>query len=81
MDDSTIEQEARVKKAKVSRRGRQKGMSLSEEEQMLLKNAALLRMMPDNIGEALAAARTKPPWCSDVRWRMELSRRRNKWVI
>lgn len=40
-----------------------------------LANAAILRMIPDNIAEALAKARTKPIWCSDIRWRMELKRR------
>ena len=53
----------------------------AEEDRKVLKNAAILRTMPDNIAEALANARAKPIWCSDVRWRMELSRRRNRHII
>lgn len=44
-------------------------------EAELQRNAELLRAMPDNISAALAKARNKPAWCSDVRWRMELRRR------
>ena len=53
----------------------------AEEDRRILKNAAILRTMPDNIAEALANARAKPIWCSDVRWRMELNRRRNRHLI
>lgn len=53
---------------------------MSEEERKLHKNAEILRMMPDNISDALAKARNKPIWCSDIRWRMELRRRQYyKW--
>lgn len=47
------------------------------KEQDLLRNAEILRMMPDNIADALAKARSKPIWCSDIRWRMELRRRQS----
>lgn len=47
-----------------------------EEERRILANAAILRTMPDNIAAALAKARSKPTWCSDIRWRMELNRRK-----
>ena len=51
----------------------------SEEDRRILTNAAILRAMPDDIAGALAKARTKPIWCSDVRWRMELARRKNRY--
>lgn len=31
---------------------------------------------PENRAETLRKANTKPKWCSDVRWRIELRRRR-----
>lgn len=51
----------------------------AEEDKRILTNAAILRAMPDDIAGALAKARTKPIWCSDVRWRMELARRKNRY--
>lgn len=51
----------------------------AEEDRRILYNAAVLRAMPDNIAEALAKSKSKPIWCSDVRWRMELARRRRKY--
>ena len=45
------------------------------DEETLQRNTEILRSMPDNIAAALAKARHKPNWCSDVRWRMELRRR------
>lgn len=45
------------------------------DEETLQRNTEMLRAMPDNIAAALAKARHKPNWCSDVRWRMELRRR------
>jgi len=53
----------------------------AEEDRKILYNAAILRAMPDDIAGALMKAKTKPIWCSDVRWRMELSRRRRKFNI
>ena len=50
-----------------------------EEEDRLQRNLELIRSMPDNIGAALAKARTQPSWCSDRRWRMELCRRRHRY--
>lgn len=58
------------------KKGKSQG-SLSDEDKRILYNAAIIRAMPDNIAEALAKARSKPIWCSDTRWRMELARRRN----
>lgn len=55
--------------------------ALSKEDQELLRNAAIIRAMPDNIGEALANARTRPIWCSKVRWRMEMARRRSRFLF
>jgi hypothetical protein len=54
--------------------------TLTEEDKRILYNAAIIRAMPDNIAEALAKARSKPIWCSDTRWRMELARRRNIYI-
>lgn len=51
-----------------------------QKEKEILYNAAILRMIPDNIAAALAKARTKPIWCSDIRWRMELSRRKRRYT-
>ena len=46
------------------------------------RRAEIVRSMPNNIASALAAARTKPLWCSDVRWRMELRRRQmSRWGL
>lgn len=57
---------------------------MTPEELELHRRTEIVRMMPDNIASALAAARQKPVWCSDIRWRMELRRRaRNRrgiWV-
>lgn len=50
----------------------------AEEDRRILYNAAILRSMPDDIAGALAKSKTKPLWCSDTRWRMELARRRMK---
>lgn len=52
---------------------------IKEEEKRILENAEILRTMPDNIGAALAKARSKPAWCSDIRWRMELRRRSRRY--
>lgn len=54
--------------------------ALSDEDKRILYNAAIIRAMPDNIAEALEKARSKPIWCSDTRWRMELARRRNFYI-
>lgn len=67
-------------KSKKQRR-KTKSQLRAEEDRKVLKNAAILRSMPDNIAEALANARAQPIWCSDVRWRMELNRRRNRHII
>ena len=48
---------------------------MTPEELELHRRTEIVRMMPDNIAAALAAARRKPIWCSDIRWRMELARR------
>lgn len=71
------------KAAKTGKRQRKKTAKQlrAEEDRRILKNAAILRTMPDNIAEALANARTKPIWCSDIRWRMELNRRHNRHII
>lgn len=53
----------------------------AEEDKRILYNAAILRSMPDDIAGALAKAKAKPLWCSDVRWRMELARRRRKYPV
>ena len=48
---------------------------MTPEELELHRRTEIVRMMPDNIAAALASARQKPIWCSDIRWRMELRRR------
>ena len=69
-------------RVKTSRRGKRRGESetvalkdMTPEEIDLHRRTEIVRMMPDDIASALAAARHKPIWCSDVRWRMELRRR------
>jgi hypothetical protein len=74
LDEKALKKDKRQRK-KTARQLR------AEEDRRILKNAAILRTMPDNIAEALANARAKPIWCSDVRWRMELNRRRNRHII
>ena len=63
------------------KRRKRKGRSQREiqEERRILSNAAILRTMPDDIAGALAKARSKPIWCSEIRWKMELSRRRRRY--
>ena len=54
------------------------------DERRLHELEEIARSMPDNIASALANARSKPAWCSETRWRMEMKRRaraRNRiWV-
>ena len=50
---------------------------MTPEELELHRRTEIVRSMPDNIASALATARAKPAWCSDIRWRMELRRRAN----
>lgn len=54
--------------------------TLDEEERRLMRNAEIVRTMPDNIAEVLMKARKQPVWCSDVRWRMELARRQRRYL-
>jgi len=51
-------------------------LDTEKDEQALLRNAEIVRSMPDNIADVLMKARVKPVWCSDIRWRMELRRRK-----
>ena len=50
--------------------------NLSKEEREIEERARIAMSMPDNIAHALKNAVSKPEWCSDTRWRMELGRRR-----
>lgn len=69
----------RVKSIKPKRIRNKSGIpalkDMTPEELELHRRTEIVRMMPDNIAAALAAARQKPIWCSDIRWRMELRRR------
>ena len=62
-----------------SKSKKKKQGALTEEDKRILYNAAIVRAMPDNIAEALEKARSKPIWCSEIRWKMELSRRRRRY--
>jgi len=53
---------------------------MDDMDKKALHDAVVIRSMPENISKALKKARSKPEWCSDARWRMELNRRRNRYL-